>query len=473
MFITGKATSLESVDIFQDACIVYTNKKNYTGVNKMKLLWLKSLKSKEIALNKDLYENLLQSRKTALNFGKLRVELNVVLNKSLPADTIGLPEKLSDQYTIPTDLPYEVLYKAEEFYIGPVIAYVSMGKLNKLRKQNYIKNLPDFLDYNAIKGLIIICTKNSIDVSKNTIEGYYFNPQGDSSKSIWKKGKFPLPNAMFNQSFMSQKMITAIQKKIDNNIFNSYYLNLDKWETWQLLNNSEVKIYLPYTEKFSHVRQVMKFLDQFSAVYLKPSKGSKGFGQMKLDKEKTGISLVDYQGRRYYFEDNQSLSNFLKNRLTIPYIIQQAVHFKADNRHIDFRLILQKNASKEWSLTGLVARVARKGFIITNKKGRERSMPGKEALTSYFQLNEKQAEKLEDEMTQLVKKVVNIYEKKGFHLGDVAADLAVDANLKVWLLELQLNYGVNARNTEGLSEFFRKVVSTPFMYAKALAGFVE
>lgn len=440
----------------------------------MKLLWLKSLKSGQIAVNKKFYEKLLQPQILPLHFGMLRVKLEVIIKNDLSDETIGLSMELSNGYTIPKDIPYEIYYNDGEIYLGPVIAYVTTTEFKDLRRKKYIKSLPLFLDYNSIKGLIVICTGKSISLSSETIEGYYFNPNGSKPRDQWQYGKFPLPDAMFNHSLMGQKRISAIQNKIGDRFFNSYRLNLDKWKSYELLSKNPIlKQYLPHTEEFKDTAQLNRLLDQYSSIYLKPSYKARGRGLMKLDKEMTGISLIDYNRVKYSLKDYKNLAQFFENKLPIPYIVQQAVHYKANNQHVDFRLILQKNEIKEWSLTGLVARIALKGSIITNNRGRAKSMPGREALTTIFDLNEEAAEKIEAEMVQLTKDVVKMYEEKGLHLGDVAADLALDSNLKVWLLELQLNYGVNARTTEGLQEFFKKVVSSPFKYAKALAGFTE
>ncbi|ABR49553.1 hypothetical protein Amet_3425 [Alkaliphilus metalliredigens QYMF] len=438
----------------------------------MKLLWLKSLKPNEMALNISLFKKLKQPKIIILHFGMLIMKFKVIIKNNLSDDTIGLPKNFSNKYTIPTNIPYDVYCKAGEIYLGPVIAFVSRGGFKQLKKQKYIRSLPSFLDYNSIKGLIIICTKGSIDVDSGMIKGYYFDPRATDSELEWKYGEFPLPNAILNHSLMSQEKISALRKKMGDKVFNSYWLNLDKWETWEFLsNNPMLKDHLPYTEKFLGFKQLNYLLEKYSSIYLKPAKRARGIGLMKLDKDNTGISLVDYKKKKYYFNDNQSLALFLNNKLAIPYIIQQAVYFKKNDRHVDFRLILQKNSKKEWSLTGLIARIAQEGSIITNKKGREKSILGRKALTSIFKVSEERAKKIEVDMTQVVIETVKMYERKGYHLGDVAADIAVDSNLKVWLLELQLNYGVNARTIEGLRDFFEKVISVPFKYAKALAGF--
>lgn len=85
---------------------------------------------------------------------------------------------------------------------------------------------------------------------------------------------------------------------------------------------------------------------------------------------------------------------------------------------------------------------------------------------------EEDAVKTENEMVIIVKAAIKIYEEKGMHIGDVAADLILDTNLHLWLLELQLNYGAE-KGYLILPELFKDILVTPFKYAKALAGFVH
>lgn len=460
----------------------------------MKVMWMNSLASDKIAMNSDLYKELLQPQKIIVHCGMLEVKLNVLVKNDLLEGKIGLPVTFSDQYTIPKDIPYEIYYKGGALYLGPVIAYVASGS-KLFNKKSYAFNLPAFLDYNSIKGLIITCTESSIDVGSGLVEGYYLNPKAKNRENAWRYGKFPLPNVIFNRSFMSQEKIKAIENKIGKKIFNSYLLNLDKWNIWKFLSKDKtIKKHLPYTQKFSGIRQLKSLLDKYGSLYLKPCNYGGGKGVMKVDKTKTGITLIDDQMKSHYFSNYEMLSGLLKNRMSHVnqqlvhakkrwisrffgnnsarfYLVQQAVPFKKNNRQVDFRVFLQKNSNLKWASSGLVARIAREGSIITNRRGREMMTTGRDALTSIYGVNEKRAKQIESEIANLIIRVVKKYEELGFHLGDVAADITLDANLNIWLLELQLYYSIKGWQTKGLREFYIKLVTTPFKYAKAIAGF--
>ena len=168
-----------------------------------------------------------------------------------------------------------------------------------------------------------------------------------------------------------------------------------------------------------------------------------------------------------FFNTINSLYKAIKRK---NYILQPSVAFKSGNRNLDFRVVLQKDESKKWSFTGFQCRVSIENSIITNFKNKDIVLPGLEALASIYQLSPAQAKEKEKELVQLCKSLAKTIEKKGVHLGDVAFDIIIDSNLRLWVLEIQIRYGVFDKKDVS-PEFFHKFMVTPLYYAKALAGF--
>jgi len=184
----------------------------------MEILWMPELESNNIAINSNTYNKLKKPEKIIVHFGMLEVELKTIINNNIIEGTLGLPMNFAGEYTIPKDITYETYFKLGELYIGPIIAHISIGS-TQFRKNSYAFNVPMFLDYKSIKGLIITCTAKSINLESDLIEGYYLDPQSKTLKSAWKYGKFPLPNAMFNHSLMPQEKIKSIEDKIGKDLF--------------------------------------------------------------------------------------------------------------------------------------------------------------------------------------------------------------------------------------------------------------
>ncbi len=438
----------------------------------MNYLWLASLESTQVAMNLSLYKELQRPNIINIHFGALKKNFNVIIKNDLLIKTIGLPINFIDKYTIPTNIPYEIYHKDGKIYLGPVIAHVVMGRFDNLNKKELAEHLPRFSEYESIKGLIYICTKDSINVMQDLIKGYYYDPKGLVSGSVWRYGEFPLPNAIFNRSLLSQKTIKPLQKRIGIKIFNSYFHNLNKWNIWRNLSQDKELIqHLPYTEKYTGVKQLRRLLNKYQSVYLKPYSKSRGRGILNVSKKPSdkNFLVIDEKKQRYYFQNYKSVGNFLKKKLLKPSIIQQPVPFKIGNKQLDFRIILQRDKDKGWSYKGCAAKISQEGSVITNRKSREKVIEGKEALTTIYNLSEEAAVKMEKEMFNLTKKAIYIYEKTGMHLGDVGADIILDSDLHLWLLELQLNHGT----TEEFPKSYKEIMATPFRYAKALAGFIN
>lgn len=438
----------------------------------MEVLWINSINSREIVIGNELFKRLLEPSSIILNYGMLAFKLKTIVCPDLSEKTIALPINLSPIYTIPTDIPYHCYLENGQLHLGPVIGYVERGKFRDIKQQIFFSILPKFLEYQVIKGLVFICTADSINITDNIIEGYYFCPQGNSPEEVWKYGKFPLPKAMFNRSpHLSQKKISRIIRKIGPKLFNTYFHNLDKWILWNTLSrNKRISQHLPYTERYRDISQIKTLLEKYKSLYLKPLKKSRGRGIMTITKDGNKVVLVNNSMERWDSLSYHELSQFLKKRIKIPYIVQEAVPFKVDNRIVDFRLVVQKDESMKWVYSGLMARIVREGVIITNMPGKPETILGRKALVEFYKLDEDRAKKIERNMTKLVIQAIKIYEARGMALGDVAADIVLDGKLNIWILELQLNQGIYGIVGPLPAEFFKVILTNPFKYAKALTG---
>lgn len=436
----------------------------------MNLVWLDYLDSDQAVLSSDLVVKLNEPGFT-IHFGALAVTLNILPKEWLLEETIGLPLKLSAEYTIPADVPYEVYMEAGEMYLGPVIGHVVPGIFADLNEKTLSTFLPRFAEYESIKGVIFICTKDSINTERCFIEGYYYNPEGKETGCTWKYGKFPFPNAMFNRSYLSQEKIDALSQRIGHTIFNSYWYNLNKWNIWRYLSKDRLlREHLPYTERYTDISQLRYFLNKYKSAYLKPFRQFKGRGIINVLKKDEGFAVVKNNNRSYHFDDEQSIDDFIKKTAETPLIIQQAVPYKIGDQLLDFRVFLQRNESKDWSFQGSMARISKPGSIITTSQGREDIIGGREALLNIYGLNYDAIDEVEKKMAEIVQKAVEVYEKRGMHIGDIAADLILDSNLHLWLLELQSNY---ASLNVPIPQIYKEITVTPFKYAKALAGFAK
>lgn len=427
----------------------------------MKIVWLPKDTNNHVYISHDLVSTGSIKKQMELQFGSLRHKVTVEIDEELPIKTIAISGSILKPYTIPTNLPYEVLIDKDKIKVGPVIGIM----VSYSRFFNHLESIGRIMDYKNIKGLLFIFRPRGIDLDKNTISGYYYNPSGKTKKTKWIEGTFPFPDVIYNRRKKISEELYSYLTKHEIPVFNSHYLN--KWQQFEIFSESrKLNSFLPETRKLTK-SSLIEMMGKYDEIYVKPTSKANGDGIRVIENKENGYVLIENNSNIRYFNTINSLYETIKRK---NYIIQQSVAFKSENRNLDFRVLLQKDGSKKWSYSGTHCRVSIENSIITNFKNKDYVLPGLEAFRTYYHLSSDQAKKIEKEMTQLCKSLAKAIEAKGVHLGDVAFDIIVDSKLRLWVLEIQIRYGVFDKKDVS-SEFFRKFMVTPLYYAKALAGF--
>ena len=405
------------------------------------------------------------SNHVVVHFGVFQKELQIRINNDINSNTIIVPAKLTELITIP-DLPYESYFNDNRIYIGPIIG---------LMPSNYYYNnlnglLPRFTNYNHIKGLIIIFQQRHIDIDSATVEGYYYEPLAKE----FIKGIFPCPAAIYSRIPIEKGMYEHLNTNLNIPIFN-YPYNINKTQFHKIISSHPtLEQHLPKTVAYSaNNKNLSKMLQTLRSVYLKPTNLSRGRGIYHIRKVKKGYYLTNQYGTRLFYKTTLLLNESVQKRITRDYLIQEDIPFKHGANKVDFRAYFQKNKDKQWQYSGLEAKIAKKGSIISNSKYRQSMLVGEKALMSIYKMSGFQAYRKMQELKKLCIEALNFIESNGYHLGDAAIDLIIDKNHKIWLLEVQLNYAAEKKTLRSLDEqhVLPAILPTPFYYAKALAGF--
>jgi hypothetical protein len=436
--------------------------------------WVPEKKANMIFLPESIIEEReVIPRRMILQIGIWRWEVEVEISNGIPENTIGLSSAIKMPFELPEHLPYEIEIKGRKLRLGPVIAFMTFREVEDITPES-LNAYNDYLSsYSDIGGLIYICAANRIHSSAQTIEGYYYDPASKEDEPPWKYGFFPYPDVIYRKIDVKMPVYEQIISKIGENMFNSYLF--DKWELWQWLSpSSHLREHLPYTEQLKNVQSLDDMLSLYGSVYLKPIKTKNDNGLFKVDKTSGGYRFVEKSAREKCFHFQEEAAEFLNGLIKQEaYLIQQAVSaMRYENRCFDFKVILQKNRFKHWNCSGIIARFGDKAGITANF-GRSRIfLTGKEALRKVFQMNERQVFLKEQEMIELCISACKTLDKCGGNYADLAIDLIIDESLKVWLID------INSLHDHELPlyslkdrQMYLKVVTTPFEYAKSLAGF--
>lgn len=458
-------------------CIILVKGSSSTGMDKT-AKYIRNIFMYTVKLNDSINENIHLSKKTlekmniksdkiTLHFGAFTKELIIKIDNNLKLNKFIIPKNLKDNISIP-DLPYNYYIEKDHLYLGPVIGLLIYPRYYEEPMQQILR----FSNYDEIRGLIFLFKRSSIDLDCQTITGYYYNPKTKG----FVLGTFPYPSVIFNRIPTKSGLYKHFVEHIGENIFNYPYGNTNKWTFWeQMSKQPRIKKHLPKTTKYSNINDLVIMLKKFNSLYLKPTTLAGGSGILFVKKSEKGYLLSDLVGNQQFIKGKEMLSieiekKFIKNK---KYIIQQAIPFYYQENKIDFRVYLQKNQDKKWIFSGMETKISNVGSIITNSKNRKEIIPGKTALKEIYNLNEDEAENKIKEITKICVRILNVMEKYGHHIGDVAIDLIIDQNHKIWILETQLNYAaeIKAFRKTDEQQVLPAILPTPLEYAKSLTFF--
>ncbi|WP_176762120.1 YheC/YheD family endospore coat-associated protein [Natronincola ferrireducens] len=434
----------------------------YIESNKNDRIFLskQSLESKEI-----IYKNIV------LHLGCWKKEVTVEYIENFPSDTIGLSEKLTKNFILPTDLAYKVRFEGRNIYIGPIIGLLIVSKHRILTLEFLDKYKPYLTYYNDINGLVFIASSEGINRENQTMKGYYYKPNGNVN---WVEGTFPYPDSLYRRIGISGAKYDDLIKHMGDKIFNTYFFN--KWELWECLYPyKQTRQHLPYTEVLTDVGVLDKVLSSYGTVYLKRISGQKSRGIYKVHKSEKGYHFIDRGKKEKILCNLEEVNKFIKKikKQNGSYLIQQAIKIKNfENRSFDLRVVLQKDESKGWGLTSMIARFGGSGGVASNIGLDGFAMLGKDAIKKVFDMNEKEVFLKQQEIINICKTACETLDQSIGHYGDLGIDVVIDENQKIWILEInKLHYHPYPIYALKDRQMYYDIASKPLKYANALAGF--
>lgn len=426
----------------------------------MKIIVNEGLTNNEIGIP----ESILPDRETAIfELGQWKKE---VLIKRLDTEDVHVSKDFFP-YDIPLDLPYERKEKIETIKLGPVIAVIVP---NRKREYAELCNYKKYMElYQQVNGLVFISSTNRIDFGKRVMRGYYYNPilkEIDPVERI-----FPFPDAVYKRcGSRKRRTFQMLSEMVNYKVFN--WPNLNKMGQYRMFRNNEsLFAHFPKTKRLRSINTVKGMLRDYPMIYLKPINGGKAKGIMALSK--TGDSYIMTKESEKKELNNKELAMYIEQiKSNKQYIVQQAAP-KVANKNIVLRAILQKNDVGEWVFSGGYTRIGIEGSDITNRIHTKEFMKLEDSFMKFYHMNDTEAKSFVELMVGTCKRICEGFDEAGINFGDLAFDLIVGPNLKIWIIEVNNRYH-NHRSpllTIQDREMYDRVISIPLLYAKYLAGF--
>lgn len=297
----------------------------------------------------------------------------------------------------------------------------------------------------------------------------------------WRREPVPLPDIVYDRCFFTstrqrqacEHMLSALKRKKHFQSFNSSLPN--KLLVYEALHSVEELIpYLPYTEPLHTLASISRWLSLYpDGVILKPAAGMHGKGVLHLHYNRQ-LAQYEVRGRNLRNESFQtsfsSELNVLKwlyrFKREMNYIIQPYLQLKnAKDEPFDIRVLMQKDHSGQWQLTGSIARVGQRHGLTSNMHG------GGEARNPLTLLAEKlgsyKAERLLEKIHMISGQTVTAIEAHFGRFGELALDFGVTPQGSIWVLECNSKPGRQAFHS-GAEELLALVHERPLQYAQYL-----
>ncbi|NQX68017.1 YheC/YheD family protein [Paenibacillus alba] len=349
--------------------------------------------------------------------------------------------------------------------LGVLAIYLSQSKLEELA---YFQKLSK--EGKKIGVQVEVFTPDDVE-SDNSVRTLTY----DAGARKWIRRRTSLPPVIYDRcrykAVANYRVLKAFRNRHAKLTFLSRPL-ANKWSMHQLLSdNEDIRPYLPATQRFSSVQELVKALKKHKLIYAKPKNGTGGRGILRI--EQLGSDLYLLQGRNqqrtiiapYRATEKQLLVKLNSLKLSPDYVVQQGIKLTLkDGRVHDYRLLIQKNGQGEWEVTGCAGRIGPHRSITSNLHGGGSAVSQNKLLSYRFSSPDK-IDSIKKEMTSFAHTLAGFLETKFGKLCELGLDIAVDPSGRVWLLEVNPKPSREVFRKIGESATYQKAVTRPLEYA--------
>ncbi|MBA4494075.1 YheC/YheD family protein [Paenactinomyces guangxiensis] len=207
-------------------------------------------------------------------------------------------------------------------------------------------------------------------------------------------------------------------------------------KTMVLQKNERIFPYLPETYWY-HPAKLKQMLDEYEFVFIKPDKGGGGGGAIRI-KKWSDYEIVCHTLYSRKVLASSEVAGWIEKRLKPGkrYIMQQGIRLmKVQGRPFDLRIHMQK-VGKEWTFSGICAKLAAPGKIVTNYCKGGQPYEAYKALLEISSYNQKRAKEIFVELYYLSKEIAKTLNSRFTGLKELGIDAGIDEQLRIWIFEV-------------------------------------
>lgn len=313
-----------------------------------------------------------------------------------------------------------------------------------------------------------------VDAGKRRIRGFVYERTGWKSRwygwpdvVIDRYRYYPVPKHQRYLSFRKQALFRYVNSRFSN-----------KFRVHQVLEQDPaVRKRLPQTVAFSH-RALAEMLGKHRLVYLKPTNGTGGRSILRIVRLPDGYLL---QGRT---RQQQKISQKLRTLAALgrqlenwmerqkqgkeEFFLQQGLDLSLlPGRNVDVRMLVQKDGTGEWKITGIGMRMGPRHSSTSNLHGGGKALHAVPFLVKRF--GEARAREILLDCRELALCTVRRIEEHYGPMMEFGIDVGIDVEGNIWLIEMNPKPGREIFRQLGQMDRYRLAVRRPLEYALYLA----
>lgn len=203
-----------------------------------------------------------------------------------------------------------------------------------------------------------------------------------------------------------------------------------------LLGDPYVRAAIPKTVILS-ASSLKRMLGTYGTVYVKPNVGALGVGVMRVRKLSANKYEWRYKLQRKYVSSIAQLEALIRSyKKSGSYLVQRGINLmQYRGRKFDLRVVTQRRNSQDaWRVTGVLARVAAPGRIVTNGSQGASIHPYQQVFGA--NMSNGQTGKLKGSIDNLALRIARRYTLTYAKCIELGLDVAVDDKHRTWLLEV-------------------------------------
>lgn len=200
-------------------------------------------------------------------------------------------------------------------------------------------------------------------------------------------------------------------------------------KTTILTGNSFIRAHIPTTRLMTQA-SLLRMLNLYGMVYIKPKHGSLGRGVIRISKQ--GTHYTSHAGFRKttYTSFRALYAAILRRTKRESYIVQRGIRsLRYEGNVYDFRVVVQRSPRGNFEVTGIAARISQDGRVVSNGGGGGAVGGVSDLLTPH------QRRIAIPRITKLSLAVMRQVRKYWPSLNEIGLDIALDYDLKPWILE--------------------------------------